>query len=222
MPMELLNDSDINQISAITFQEFNDSFQLIDPEERGGESLFRYTSWIEDIKTSFEYPRYYNGLIALLLLFSNDKSYELIDRSCINHIFQETKELAIYGYEKVEEDVGAKNINQLISTLRQMSDVFLAQNSHYRSAVIASMSRENICPETDHFACENGVRTQIKPIDYLLSVGKNRAMNARQLVFFTDPYTPDEESYLSSLVANFNKAYLSATSGYILTTTIGN
>ena len=222
MPMQLLNDSDINQISAITFQELNDAFQLIGPEERGGELLSIYTSCIENIKTRFEYPRYYNGLIALLLLFSTDESYELIDRSRINHIFHETEELAIYGYENIEEDVGIKNINQLISSLRTMSDIFLEQNPQYQSAVISSMSQANICLESDYFACENGVKTQIKPVDYSVSVDKRRAMDTHHFFLFTEVYTPGEENYLSSLVENFNKAYLSATSGYILTTIIGN
>ena len=143
MPIGFFNDNDLDQISPITFKELNDVCRLIDPEERCGRLLSSYALCIENVKNNFKYPHYYNGLIALSLLFSNDDSYDLIEHDRIRNILQETKELAVTGYEDVE-DVGINNLNQLVSTLGTMGDAFRTQYHHYQPVVIKNMSQKMI------------------------------------------------------------------------------
>lgn len=164
MPIDFFNDNDFGQISPITFKEFNDVCHVIDPEQRCGSLLSSYALCIENIKNTFKYPQYYNGLIALSLLFNNDDSYDLIEHGRIKHILQETKELAVTGYEDVE-DVGINKLNQLISTLGTMSDVFRTQYHHYRPVVIRSMSEKATNRvDLDGLGPDNQITTQIKAV----------------------------------------------------------
>ena len=222
MPIGFFNDNDLDQISPITFNEFNDICHVIDPEEGGGSLHSSYALGIENIKHTFKYPQYYNGLIALSLLFSHDDSYELSERDRIKGILQETKELAVTGYEDVE-DVGINKLNQLITTLGTMSGVFRRQYHHYRPVVIRSMSEKTTNRvDLDSFGPDNRIATQLKAVDYTIRLGEDLHSDTSQLPPITSVYSQDEEDYMRNLIKGFQNAYISVTSGLVLSTIVGN
>ena len=104
--------NDLKYMSSITFDEFSIVCPLIDPSDQCGEMYRRYSFSIDNIRDNFKYPHYYNGLIALSLLFSNDDSYNLTEHCRIKHILQETKEsifqVSIYAYLLLGEVVVEK------------------------------------------------------------------------------------------------------------------
>ena len=222
MPIGFFNENDLDQISPITFKQFNAACQLIDPEERDGDLLSAYAIGIEHITNNFKYPHYYNGLIALLLLFSHDGSYDLIDPCRIKHILQETKELAVTGYEDFD-DVGITSLNKLISTLGSMADVFRTQYHHYKPMVVQNKSDKTTNRlDLDCFASKNGITTQIKAVDYSMLKEDDLRSDTPQLLPLRSFHALDEEGYLRDLMREFQKAYISVTSGLVLSTIIGN
>ena len=222
MSIEFFNDNHLDKMSPITFKEFNSFCQVIDPEEQHGSLLSAYALGVEGIKNNFKYPHYYNGLIALSLLFSNDDSYNLTEHCRIKHILQETKELTVTGYEDFD-DIGMNSLNHLISTLGTMADVFRAQYHHYQPIVIKDMSEKTTNRvDLDHFQTENGITTQIKPVDYSINIQEDLNSETSQLLPITSVCTQDEELYVRNLIKGFQKAYISVTSSIVLSTIIGN
>ena len=87
MPIELVNDLDLIQLSSITFDEFNTFCPIIESGDESEILASRFSRCIAKIKEEFQYPQYYNGLMGLLLLFSNNESYELYDNQAIKMKF---------------------------------------------------------------------------------------------------------------------------------------
>ena len=112
MPIGLFDDIDLAEMSPMTFTTFNNICQIIDESKNNGDLFQQFSDCIDDIKEEFQYPQYYNGLMGLLLLFSNDETYDLKEPHYIQSIFKETKELAITGYEDFE-NFGIKSLKFL-------------------------------------------------------------------------------------------------------------
>ena len=222
MSTEFFNDNHLDKMSPITFKEFNSFCQVIDPEEQHGSLLSAYALGVEGIKNNFKYPHYYNCVMALFLLFSNDDSYKLIGCCRINHIWQETKELAVTGYADFC-DIGMNSLHQLIATLGTMANVFRTQYCDYQSIVIKDMYEKDTNPvDLDHFQTENGITTQIKPIDYSINIQEGLNSETPQLLPMTSVCTQNEELYVMDVIKGFQKAYISVTSTIVLSTIAGN
>ena len=225
MPTGLVNDIDLIQLSAITFNEFNGACPIIDPKEQSGKLFQRFSSCIEKIKHEFQYPQYYNGLMGLLLLFKHDESYNLNDFYSIMMTFDECKELVVTGYEDFE-DFGIDSINKLICILSEMSSIF--RNLHDNSVFAHQFPQPlgTVCEDNNadkYFEHKNGVKTQIKPIDlshtHLKEHPEYGAINLRQLVPMTSK--ADSENRIEYTFQNFQKAYGSVICGACLTIRIG-
>ena len=71
--MDFVNDTDLIDLSAVTFSDFNGVCLII--PEKPEEIYQRFLTCIENMKNNFQFPQYYNGLVGLLLLFYNDENY---------------------------------------------------------------------------------------------------------------------------------------------------
>ena len=205
-------------MSAISFNDFNSCCSIIDTHEE--KTYNQFQDCINHIKEGFQYPQYYNGLMGLLLLFHSDASYRLRNRDRVKQIFQDTKELATIGYEKFE-NFGDDSIDRLISHLNIMSDIFTNQHMdrlNRRSPYIQHKERYE-----DYFVHPNGIKTQTRPIDFsaasLLETPNNSTMDLYR--YLPIKYKLDTDKRIKYLFENFESAYRSATSGFILTTIIG-
>jgi hypothetical protein len=207
-------------MSHITFEEFNTVCKVIDTDDQSSEMFERYSSCIENIKDNFKYPQYYNALIALLLLFSNDESYNLIDQSVVESTFQETKELAITGYEEFV-GFGINSLNLLMYTLRDMAYIFKSQKSNYEPSILRILSKGISTEEC--FEKRDGISTQIKAVDFSKSnLTKDTRVNVMDL-YINDKLLDgfDYQIYIDSAFNQFQRAYLSITSGFVLSTLVG-
>ena len=123
MPIEMVNDLDLIQLSSITFDEFNTFCPIIESGDESEILASRFSTCIAKIKEGFQYPQYYNGLMGQFLLFSNNESYELYDNQAIQMKFEETRGLVFTGYEEFK-DFDAHSLVNVIDSLREMSDIF--------------------------------------------------------------------------------------------------
>ena len=220
MPIGLVDDMDLFRLSEMTFLTFNMHCQIIDPELQQGDLCQRFSNCVENIKKEFQYPQYYNGLMGLLLLFNNDETYELKDHRCIERIFQETKELVMTGYENFD-DFDIDSLHRLISILGEMCDIFrIIFGSEPLARFKIDLTEIN---ETDCFKDVNGLKTQIKAID--LSKPNTQEDRPTKLTnfYFQVPSNHKLDYHRHTLYSfqNFEKAFSSVTSGFLLTTTIG-
>ena len=208
-------------MSGISFNDFNSCCSIIDTQDAQQEKNYnQFQDCINHIKDGFQYPQYYNGLMGLLLLFHSDASYWLRNGDRVKQIFQDTKELATIGYEKFE-NFGDDSIDRLISNLNIMSDIFTNQHMdrmNSRSPSIRHKERYE-----DYFVHLHGIKTQTRPIDFssasLLEPSNNRTLDLyRHLPM---KYKLDSDKRIKYLFENFERAYMSATSGFVLTTIIG-
>ena len=79
MPIGLIDDIDLSEMSAMTFTTFNSTCQIIDESKGNGDFLSQFSNCIDNIKEEFQYPQYYNGLMGLLLLIvTNCQGQEVI------------------------------------------------------------------------------------------------------------------------------------------------
>ena len=207
-------------MSPISFDDFNKGCSIITLEERSVPHIIdpyrRYSNCIEDISNRFKYPPYYTGLIALVLLFSNDASYDLFERSRIEKIFQESKMLAMMGCKEFE-GFNINSLGNLISNLREMSDIFKSQYVSYQSAsnILPSEFKMEEC-----FKTNNGIKIQIKPIDFSKSGSDKHIMDLDTRISVLGETNCDE--YINHGFTRYAKAYGSVVSGFILTTVVGN
>ena len=223
MTTEFVTDADLNKMSHITFDEFCEVCKIIDPETHGGKLFHRYSNCLKNIENEFKYPHYYNGLIACLLLFSYDESYDLNDCATIDIMFHETKQLLDLTLTGFEEFAGFDDnaLNNLITTLKEMSSIFRKEHGNYHSALHHIISKEIRTEE--FFENENGNRTQIKPVDFS-KTNSSRKMNYRMMEIYR--HVPLKDSltggeYIREMSKEFENAFASITSGFVLTTIIG-
>ena len=220
MPLGLVNDGDLREMSSVTFDQFNKACNIFNPEERFGKQCQQYSACIENINVDFKYPHYYNCLIAILLLFSNDDSYDLYDNFRILQIFQETKELAIMGYDSVS-GVDICSLNKLIFTLGEMSDIFKAHHISYQGAIIKPIPKT--ISTLGCFEDKNGIKTQIKPVDCSMENSKENQeygiMDLYQQIPITDTLYFNE--YTEVMYKKFEIAFGSVTSAFNITAAIG-
>ena len=220
LPTGIVNDVELIQLWAITFAEFNIACPIIGSKEEFGHLFENFASCIKKIKDNFQYPQYYNGLMGLMLLFSCDRSYKLLDSHCIKLIFEECKELALTGYEDFE-GFGIHSVNQLIFTLREMSDIFIGVNGNQFFG--RSTSRFAKLNEEGCFENKNGIRTQIQPVDCsVVSLNKREECGLRDfynLMPLSSKF--DCEKQIEYTFNNFRKAYGSVVCGTCLAIRIG-
>ena len=226
LPMGFVEYNDLKYMSHIGFHDFNKAYNLIDPVEQDGITAQKYSECIDSINDNFKYPHYYNGLIALVLLFSSDESYDLIDPSTIENMCQETKTLAITGYDEFI-GFGIESLNMLICTLRQMSNIFNSQDHNYQSAIPEHIFKVYTQPE-NCFEKKNGIRTQIRAVDFSKE-SQMKANKAEEHLLILKSFhatmplkdTLNYDEFISNMMTQFQKAYWSATSAFVLTTMVG-
>ena len=220
LPIEMVDFADLIHLSDVTFSQFNEVCKIIHPEEHNGEKFRRFSDCIQKINDKFQYPQYYNGLVALLLVFHSDETYRLSEYSRINSIFEETKELVITGYEDFE-DIGMHSLNMLIPTLQDMCSIFqdLKINDTLNDAKCSALSKI----EEECFVNINGIKVQKTPIDYSSAVTKNTYTWKVQDLYQQIPMKNklDCEEHIKSTYELFENAFGSVTSGFIITTMIG-
>ena len=217
-------------MSAVSFDEFNTVCNIIDPrEEESGDLLLKmFQSCIQNVKHEFQYPQYYNGLIALLVLFNHNELYDLKDRSCITLLFEETKQLAIMGYDEYTE-FGLHSLENLISTLHEMCGIFKKLYPFHslvcgKPTVVLQGCKQNYTKEEECFEHKNGIRTQIKPIDFSKS---NYRYNYHEEgiadIYQQIPMAKrlDSDNRIQYTFSNFEKSCASVTVGFVITTLIG-
>merc|ERR1712150_19791 len=134
-------------------------------------------------------------------------------------IFQETKELVMTGYENFD-DFDIDSLHRLISILGEMCDIFrIIFGSEPLARFKIDLTEIN---ETDCFKDVNGLKTQIKAID--LSKPNTQEDRPTKLTnfYFQVPSNHKLDYHRHTLYSfqNFEKAFSSVTSGFLLTTTI--
>ena len=221
MPIGLFDDIDLAEMTAMTFTKFNAICPIIEDNSGNEELLREFSNCIDDIKKEFQYPQYYNGLMGILLLFSNDDSYELKEPHHIQSVLQEIKELAITGYEEFQ-NFGIPSLNKLIFTLHKMSNIFRKIHGDKPFEKFETQSID----EMDCFEGNSeGYLTQVKPLDYSMSLSQKEHQGPCKIVSFYQ-HLPlknrlDCERRILETFHKFENAYASVTSGYVITTTIG-
>ena len=208
-------------MSPITFESFNKACCLIDPNTLNGLPYVSYLFCIQNIKSSFRYPQFYNGLIAHLLLFNSDVSYTLTDNR-VRHIFEDAKELVTEGYEEFGQtkSLGINNINQLIYSLCKMSDICLQQNPQLRSESLKAFEKSTLemksqrnkegLPFSEHSAM--GIKAAE---EQTIMIDPTRFES-----FFTS-YTTSEEDWTMNTLSNFEERWNSIRDGFVLSCSIG-
>ena len=77
LSMEIVQDIDLIDMLPISFSDFNRFCPIIKEDKEN--LAHQFSKYIEDIKNSFQFPQYYNGLIGLCILFYHDENYNLKD-----------------------------------------------------------------------------------------------------------------------------------------------
>ena len=209
-------------LSAVSFQEFNQICKIVDPNEKCGEYYERYAACIENIKKGFQYPQYYNGLIALLFLFNYDQSYRFHNPIEIKKVFEETKRVVMAGYEDFKE-FGIVALDNLISTIREMSDIFEINHGTNLSYYKEDTYKEH--SEIECYVHEKGQRVQVKPLNFSTKTELKRRkpdplLKASQhLAQRNNEYHSAEQMMRS--YKRFEQIFASVTCGSLLTTVIG-
>ena len=222
MPIGLVDDIDLAEMSAITFKRFNMICPIIDGANKNEELLRQFSNCIDNIKEDFQYPQYYNGLMGILLLFSHDNTYDLKELNSIQSMLQEIKELAVTGYEEFQ-NFGIHSLNKLIFTLHKMTNIFrkIHGDRPFEKFGGGKRSMEMDCFEDT----SDGYITQIKPIDYSISINrKDHHGPCRIVIFYQHLPLKNRLDYEKQILESFHKfenAFASVTSGYVITTCIG-
>ena len=216
----LINDDKIIDMSAVSFLEFNKICTIIDPNEQAYYTT--YVTCIENVKHSFQYPQYYNGVIGLLLLFSHDESYALRNPLRANEVFKETRRVATAGYEEFSA-FGLHTIDNLISTLREMSNILRILHGTNLSFDVKVPGKE--ISEIKCYINKFGKRLQIKPLNYSTkaTVKRNKPGvsfdGSYQLVQMSNQYQSKKQ--IMKCFKTFEQIFASVNSGFVLTTIIG-
>ena len=220
LPIAIVDYSDLNHLSGVTFLQFNKICRVIDPEEENGQVYRKFSDCIDQIRNEFPYPQYYNSLIGLLLLFHNDESYQLREPSRISTIFGETKELAVMGYEDFE-NFGLKNLTMLISRLHDMCEI--TTKLILCSCQNHTKGRTKAIEEDEYFEDINGIKVQTKPIDCSTAETTGDDSVEHQSLFQSIPKQVrlDCQENTKCAIDSFENAFSSVTSSFILTTMLG-
>ena len=207
-------------MSALNFNEFNRLCPIIDPDMQCNKLCQEFAVCIEHIGHEFQYPQYYNGLMGLLLLFNNDATFNLKGQVSIQQFFEETKELVVTGYEDYD-NFGTQSLDTLISSLREMSNIFKAIHGDHpfqRFKVLTEINTDECFEDID------GIKTQIEPIDCSIHKRLKKPFEGKiidycQQMPLVDKFACDKRTI--DLFNRFEDIFGSVTSGYIVTTVIG-
>ena len=207
-------------MSALNFSDFNRLCPIINPDMQCSKLFQEFAVCIENIGHEFHYPQYYNGLMGLLLLFSNDATFNLKGQVSIQQMFEETKELVIAGYEEYG-NFSIHSVNNLIFTIREMADIFRTMHGDLPFKRFKVVNEIN---EDEYFEDIQGIKTQVKPIDCSKNGQFNNSFSCKiqdycQTVPLVNKLGFDKRT--RDVFTKFEMAFGSVTSSFIVTTCIG-
>ena len=163
-------------------------------------------------------------MIGLLLLFSHDDSYNFNNSIGVKKSFEDTKRVVMAGYEDFK-DFRSSTIDDLISTVREMTDIFAALHGTHLS-LYQTVTGENEISEIECYVGMEGERVQIKPLNFSTRItSKKRKTDpflkaTHHLALGNNEYHSEEQ--IMRTFKKFEQIFASVKSGYILTTVIGN
>ena len=137
--------------------------------------------------------------------------------------FEETRGLAITGYEEFK-DFGAHSLVNVIDSLREMSDIFDKVHGEDPWTMV-DLTTEKFIKE-DYFEDKHGKTVQVKPLDYsktsVMASSESQKCNVVNL-YHHIPHLEkiDCNGRLASILSDFESAFASVTSGFIIRTCIG-
>ena len=220
LSMDFVNDTDLIDLSAVTFSDFNGVCLII--PEKPEEIYQRFLTCIENMKNHFQFPQYYNGLVGLLLLFYNDENYELKDPIGVRKAFVEAKQLITTVFEDFEDFTDCA-INNHIMVLCEMSFIYMKSND--KELIVSSKRTNNMNTEAECYVNKNGKRVQTRPLNYSSKVTlleKKLCPTSTvpsQLIEINNTALYEEQIKIG--FKRFEKMYGSVTSGYVLSTIMG-
>lgn len=112
-------------LKRISFTEYNDIAQFFtDPAVASA-----YSHCAEAIGMFFPYPQHCNSVIANLLLFNVDQSFEkdLSEPEKVRVIFKDAEEVvrvASMSMDSVKDSIASKSVGPLLTTLKKMNRMF--------------------------------------------------------------------------------------------------
>ena len=224
LPVGFVDSHSTIDMQAVSFPEFNKIYNIIDPNKKSENYYERYLSCIENIKNTFQYPQYYNGLIGLLLLFSHDDSYNFSNSIGVKKAFEDTKRVVMAGYEDFK-DFRSSTIDDLISTVREMTDIFAALHGTHLS-LYQTVTYENEISEIECYVGTEKGRVQIKPLNFSTRMTSKKLKTdpflkaTHHLALSNNEYHSEEQ--IMRTFKKFEQIFASVKSGYVLTTVIGN
>ena len=218
--IDFVSDSELIDLPAITFGNFNRHCPII---KECPENLSRkFEIYIEEGKKYFQFPQYYNCLVALCILFYDDENYNLKDLLNVRTAFIEANHLIRTVFEDFE-DFDKSTLYKLLSTLSKMSCTFMQSNVD--DLLIKPKKHEEENTEAECYVNKNGKRMQIKPLNFsskIATVGNKQFQAATTLVTrFGFINTLASQELIKAGFEKFEKVHGSVTSGYVLRTIIG-
>ena len=103
-----------------------------------------------------------------------------------------------------------------------MSHIFKSQYDNYEPAILKHISR--IAGPEECFEKRNGIRTQVRAVDFSTNKTDKIDQPSSSLVVyptFSVTSSMDFDRYVKNLFKDFQRAYLSITNGFVLTTMVG-
>ena len=125
LSMDFVKDIDLIDISSISFKDFNHQCPIITDNQDN--LVTQFSTCIEHIKNSLQFPQYYNGLIGLCILFYYDENYNLKDSFNVRSTFSEAHRLVKTVFEEFK-DFDDSTISKLLSRLSDMSYIYTKSN----------------------------------------------------------------------------------------------
>ena len=221
LSMEIVLDIDLIDMLPISFSDFNRYCPII--KENQEKLVHRFSKYIENIKNSFQFPQYYNGLIGLCILFYHDENYNLKDSSKVRSAFADANELINTVFEEFN-DFDDYTISKLLSTLNDLSSIYIKSNFDDVTSCSRKSSDDNT--EVECYVNKNGKRMQIKPLNFSSKVacsGNECFPASAKLTKWQELENPVVLSadHIQIGFQKFEKVHASVTSGYVLRTILG-
>ena len=217
---EIVQDIDLIDLLPISFSDFNRFCPII--KENQENLVHRFSKYIEDIKNGFQFPQYYNGLIALCILFYHDENYNLKDSSKVRSAFADANELINTVFEEFKE-FDVNTISKLLSRLNDLSSIYIKSN--FDDVTSCSRKSHDDNTEVECYVNKNGKRMQIKPLNFSSEVacsGYKHCPASAKLTKWLDLETPVlSADHIQIGFQKFEKVHASVTSGYVVRTILG-
>ena len=218
--MDFVSDSELIDLPAITFADFNRLCPII---KEFPENLSRkFSMYVEDGKNYFQFPQYYNCLVALCILFYEDENYNLKDSLGVKSGFIVANQLINTVFEDFE-NFDKTTLYKLLSTLSKMSFTYTRSNMNDLLTKSKQFEEENT--EVECYVNKNGKRMQIKPLNFSSKVvvvgNKEYSITTTLVPRVALKNTLASQELIKVGFEKFEKIHGSVTSGYVLRTIIG-